>query len=84
MHLKIQVFYGNLDVQLLKDGATYSAGEIVYYLYTEATISVYGAQEKGHLELLNLLLEKGAPENPGFLWQFRRSVIKRWSNLLCR
>ena len=51
MHLKIQVFYGNLDVQLLKDGATYSAGESVYDLYTEATISVYSAQEKGYLEL---------------------------------
>ena len=51
---------------------------------TRLTTPVYIAQEKGHAELLNLLLEKGAPENPGFLWQFRRSVIIRWSNLLCR
>ena len=63
MHLKIQVVYGNLDVQLLKDGTTYSAGESVYDLYTEATISVYSAQEKkGLLGLSSLLFERGAPE----------------------
>ena len=50
MHLKIQVFYGNLDVQLLKDGATYSAGESAYVLNTVMRFknSVYSAQVKGH------------------------------------
>ena len=51
---------------------------------TRLTTPVYIAQEKGHREMENLLLEKGAPENPGCLWQFRRSVIIRWNNILCR
>ena len=51
---------------------------------TRLTTPVYIAQEKGHGEMENLLLEKGAPENPGCLWQFRRSVIIRWNNILCR
>ena len=67
MHLKIQVVYGNLDVQLSKGGTTYSAGESVYDLYTEATISVYSAQEKGLLGLSSLVFERGAPEKRGFL-----------------
>ena len=50
MHLKIQVFYDNLEVQLLKDGATYSAGESAYVLNTVMRFknSVYSAQVKGH------------------------------------
>ena len=50
MHLKNEVFYDNLEVQFLKDGATYSAGESVYYLrhWSILTIKVYSAQVKGH------------------------------------
>ena len=51
---------------------------------TRLTTPVYIAQEKGHSDMANLLLDRGAPENPGFCWQLRRSAIKRWSNLLCR
>ena len=51
---------------------------------TRLTTPVYIAQEKGHSDMANLLLDRGAPQNPGFCWQLRRSAIKRWSNLLCR
>ena len=51
---------------------------------TKLTTPVYIAQEKGHLVVKEILLEKGAPENPGFFWQLRRSILIRWSNLLCR
>jgi len=39
----------------------------VYDFYTEATISVYSAQEKGLLGLSRLIFERGAPEKRGFL-----------------
>ena len=45
---------------------------------TKLTTPVYIAQEKGHLEMKNLLLEKGCPAHPGLFWQLRRSVLKRW------
>ena len=51
---------------------------------TKLTTPVYIAQDKGHLEIKELLLKRGAPEDPGWFWQFRRTVLKRWSNLLCR
>ena len=51
---------------------------------TTLTTPVYIAQEKGHSQMEKLLLERGLPSHPGFLWRFRRSLIKRWSNLLCR
>ena len=64
MHLKIQVVYGNLDVQLLKDGTTYSAGESVYdlicILKQQFQCTVH--KKKGLLGLSSLLFERGAPE----------------------
>ena len=46
------------------------AGESIYYLRHWSILSVQ-CTSKRTLEISNLLLERGAPENPGFLWQFR-------------
>ena len=51
---------------------------------TKLTTPVYIAQEKGHIEIKDILIQKGAPEHPGKLWQLRRTLIMRWQNLLCR
>jgi len=51
---------------------------------TRLTTPIYIAQDKGHTEIKNLLLEKGAPENPGKLWQIRRAILLRVDNLLCK
>ena len=51
---------------------------------TSLTTPVYIADQKGHEEIRNILIEKGAPEDPGWVWQFKRSALKRCKNLLCR
>ena len=51
---------------------------------TSLTTPVYIANQKGHEEIRNILIEKGAPEDPGWIWQLKRSALKRCKNLLCR
>lgn len=50
---------------------------------TKLTTPVYIANEKGHVEISQLLVERGAPLHPSFLWHLRRSAIRRWQNLSC-
>ena len=50
---------------------------------TKLTTPVFIAREKGHLELEKLLIDKGAPSDPGAFWKIRRAMIMRWSNLSC-
>ena len=50
---------------------------------TKLTTPVYIAKDKGHSEMAELLVEKGAPLEPGFFWKFRRSILMRWSNMSC-
>ena len=51
---------------------------------TKLTTPIYIAQEKGHLEIQNLLKDRGAPQDPGFFWRLRRSILIRFENLLCK
>ena len=50
---------------------------------TKLTTPIFIARDKGHLEIEQILLEKGSPSEPGLFWKFRRSVLIRWSNLSC-
>lgn len=50
---------------------------------TKLTTPVYIAHEKGHVEISQLLVERGAPLHPSSLWHLRRSAIKRWQNVSC-
>ena len=51
---------------------------------TKLTTPVFIAEAKGHGEIKDLLLAKGAPQRPGLFWRLRKSMLIRWSNLLCR
>ena len=50
---------------------------------TKLTTPLYIAKDKGHLEMAELLVQKGAPLEPGFFWKLRRSILMRWSNMSC-
>ena len=48
----------------------------MYDFYTEATISVYSAQEKGLLGLSSLIFERGAPKNEVFYDNLEVQIFK--------
>ena len=50
---------------------------------TKLTTPLYIAKDKGHSEMAELLVQKGAPLEPGFFWKLRRSILIRWSNMSC-